>query len=134
MNNALLNYIAACPTAYHTVAHSAKLLQDAGYIHLPEGQAWDLQPGHNYYVTRNGSSLIAFRLPEGSFHGFQITAAHTDSPCFKIKENPELPGSHYVQLSTEGYGGMIPDSWMDRPLSVAGRATVRTEDGLVCAW
>ncbi|MBE6940260.1 MAG: M18 family aminopeptidase [Ruminococcaceae bacterium] len=130
MNQALFHYIAACPTAYHAVAYSAQLLQAAGYQHLPEGQLWDLQPGQGYYVTRNRSSLIAFRIPTGDLHSFQMTAAHTDSPCFKIKENPELPGSHYVQLSTEGYGGMIPDSWMDRPLSVAGRVTVRTPQGL----
>ena len=69
-------------------------------------------------------------MPEGDFSGFMMTAAHGDSPCFKIKENGTLADPHYVRLSTEKYGGMLFAPWMDRPLSVAGRVTVRTENGL----
>lgn len=130
MNRALIEYIAASPTAFHAVARTAKQLDEAGYTSLSEGTSWVLEPGKGYYVTRNGSSLIAFRIPNGDFSGFMMTASHCDSPCFKIKENAELADEHYVRLSTEKYGGMLCASWMDRPLSVAGRVTVRTEQGI----
>lgn len=130
MNQRLFDYIAASPTAYHAVAHTAAILRAKGYTELCEASAWELAPGGCYFVTRNGSSLIAFRMPEGDFSGFMMTAAHGDSPCFKIKENGTLADPHYVRLSTEKYGGMLFAPWMDRPLSVAGRVTVRTENGL----
>ena len=130
MNQALFSYIAACPTAFQAAAHTAALLEAEGYRPLRETEEWMLEPGGRYYVTRNGSSLIAFRLPKGRPVGFMMTAAHGDSPTFKIKENAELTGENETRLSVEGYGGMLCDSWMDRPLSVAGRAMVRTENGV----
>ena len=129
MNQKLFTYIAACPTAYHTAAHTAAILADAGYTALSEGDDWAIEPGRGYYVTRNGSSIIAFRVPTPDFRGFMMAAAHGDSPCFKIKENAELGGS-YIRLSTEKYGGMMCATWMDRPLSVAGRVMLRTERGI----
>ena len=130
MNQALFSYIAACPTAFQAAAHTAALLEAEGYRLLRETEEWTLEPGGRYYVMRNGSSLIAFRLPKGRPVGFMMTAAHGDSPTFKIKENAELTGENETRLSVEGYGGMLCASWMDRPLSVAGRAMVRTEDGV----
>ena len=130
MNQALFSYIAACPTAFQAAAHTAALMEAEGYRPLRETEEWMLEPGGRYYVTRNGSSLIAFRLPKGRPVGFMMTAAHGDSPTFKIKENAELTGENETRLSVEGYGGMLCASWMDRPLSVAGRAMVRTEDGV----
>ena len=130
MNQALFDYIAACPTAYHAVAHTAALLEQEGYTPLCEGKPWSLEAGAGYYVTRNGSSLIAFRMPREELTGFMMTAAHGDSPCFKIKENAELKDGHYLRLSVEKYGGMLCAGWLDRPLSVAGRVTLRTEAGL----
>ena len=130
MNQALFSYIAACPTAFQAAAHTAALLEAEGYRLLRETEEWTLEPGGRYYVMRNGSSLIAFRLPKGRPVGFMMTAAHGDSPTFKIKENAELAGEYETRLSVEGYGGMLCASWMDRPLSVAGRAMVRTEDGV----
>ena len=130
MNQALFSYIAACPTAFQTAAHTAALLEAEGYRPLRETEEWMLEPGGRYYVTRNGSSLIAFRLPKGRPVGFMMTAAHGDSPTFKIKENAELTGENETRLSVEGYGGMLCASWMDRPLSVAGRTMVRTENGV----
>ena len=130
MNQALFSYIAASPTAYGAVAHTASILEAEGYLPLSESQDWSLEAGRGYYVTRNGSSLIAFRMPEGDFSGFMMTAAHGDSPCFKIKENPELADGRYLRLSVERYGGMLCASWMDRPLAIAGRVTVRTPGGL----
>ena len=130
MNQALFSYIAACPTAFQAAAHTAALLEAEGYRLLRETEEWTLEPGGRYYVMRNGSSLIAFRLPKGRPVGFMMTAAHGDSPTFKIKENAELTGENETRLSVEGYGGMLCASWMDRPLSVAGRAMVRTENGV----
>ena len=130
MNQALFSYIAASPTAFQAVDHTAKLLELEGYRPLRETEEWTLEPGGRYYVTRNGSSLIAFRLPHGRPGGFMMTAAHSDSPTFKIKENAELAGESDTRLSVEGYGGMLCASWMDRPLSIAGRAMVRTENGI----
>ena len=130
MNQRLFDYIAASPTAYHAVSHTSTILRNAGYTELSEGAAWNLEKGKGYFVTRNGSSLIAFRIPNGDFNGFMMAAAHADSPCFKVKENGTLADPHYVRLATEKYGGMLCAPWMDRPLSIAGRITVRTENGI----
>ena len=125
----LLGFIKSSPTAYHTAATAASMLDRAGYTQLRENEKWELEAGKGYYVTRNGSSLISFRIPEGNFSGFMIGAAHGDSPCPRIKENAELVTDGYVRLSTERYGGMLLGPWFDRPLSVAGRLTAKTEDG-----
>ena len=126
MNQSLFDYIAACPTAYHAVDHTALILKEAGYTELPEHTEWNPEGGKGYFVTRNGSSLIAFRAPvTKDFSGFMMTAAHGDSPCFKIKENAEMTDGHHLRLSVEKYGGMLCSSWTDRPLSVAGRVIVR---------
>lgn len=130
MNDRLFDFIEACPTPFHAVAHTADMLKNAGFTELCERDSWEPEPGRGYYVTRNGSSLIAFRLPPDDFVGFMMTASHCDSPCFKIKENAELAGPGCLRLSTEGYGGMICSSWMDRPLSVAGRVMLRTDRGV----
>ncbi len=130
MNQELFDYIESCPTSFHTVGHTASLLREAGYEELFEGSDWSLCAGGRYYTTRNGSSLIAFRIPKNDYTGFLIAAAHGDSPLFRIKENGALINSDYIRLSTEKYGGMIFSSWLDRPLSVAGRVTVRTEKGI----
>lgn len=130
MNKKLFSYIQASPTPYHAVAHTGKLLDAAGYTALCEADAWELAPGKGYYVTRNGSSLIAFRTPETDFDGFMMAAAHCDSPCFKVKENGELKDGKNIRLSVEKYGGMLCATWLDRPLSLAGRLLVRREGGI----
>lgn len=131
MNQKLFDYIRACTTPYQAVAHTAELLWAQGYVPLCESGDWKLEEGGRYYVTRNGSSLIAFRLPRMDFNGFMMAAAHCDSPSFKIKEQEEVVSSSaYVQLSVEKYGGMLCSTWMDRPLSIAGRVMVRTERGV----
>lgn len=128
----MLSFIDGNPTAFHTVASIRELLLKEGFGELLESKAWDLEPGKGYFVCRNGSSIIAFRL--GSHlenYSFNVAAAHTDSPCFKVKENAELrTGQKYTRLNTEGYGGMICATWLDRPLSVAGRVLVK-EDGVI---
>lgn len=130
MNRELFDFIAACPTPFQAVAHISSLLDNAGYTRLCEGTAWDLTSGGKYYVVRNESSLIAFRLPRQDFTGFTLAAAHCDSPCLRIKENTELASAGYMKLSTEVYGGMLRSTWADRPLSAAGRVLVKTEKGI----
>jgi aspartyl aminopeptidase len=108
-------------------------LRENGYEELSESRAWDIVPGHGYYVCRNGSSIIAFWVGSDlSDYSFHIVASHTDSPAFKLKEKAELKVSgKYTKLNTEGYGGMICSTWLDRPLSIAGRVLVRGEDGTI---
>ena len=125
INKGLFDFIGASPTAFHSVANAAKMLEAAGFSELCESGEWQLSAGEGYYVTRNGSSLIAFRFPEGDFNGYMMTAAHGDSPAFRIKENALLDGKDYVRFSTEKYGGMLCAPWFDRPLSVAGRIIVK---------
>ena len=89
----LMTFIEKSPTAFHVVANFAEELTDAGFVRLNEKDRWQLYPGGKYYVTRNDSSIIAFRMPaQESFTNFQIAAAHSDSPSFKVKENPEISG------------------------------------------
>ena len=128
-NTTLLDFIAHCPTAYHTAATVCDALTAAGYARLAESDTWTLEAGKGYFVSRGASSVIAFRAPE-AFGGFVIAAAHGDSPAPKIKENADLKSEDYTELSVEPYGGMIFSTWFDRPLSVAGRVIVRTEGGI----
>lgn len=129
----MLQFLKACPTAFHAVARMGAELEAHGYQRLWENEKWSLELGGRYYVTRNDSSIIAFHMgTELSQYGFHIIASHSDSPTFKIKEQAELEiRRKYVQLNTEGYGGMLCSTWFDRPLSVAGRVIVREDDRLI---
>ena len=134
----LAQFIENCPSMFHTTAEISRRLRDAGFSYLPEGDAWNVQRGGSYFTTRNGSTVIAFKIGSelDSYH-FQITAAHGDSPTFKVKANAELSGpGEYTRLNTEVYGGAIDYTWFDKPLSVAGRALVsdwgRIESRLFC--
>ena len=126
---ALMDFLDASRSVYHTVAYISNILDQAGYTHLPEGDDWTLEDGGKYYITRNMSTVIAFRIPHGEPAGFLLSASHSDRPSFKIKENGELE-SKYIRLSTERYGGMLMAPWLDRPLSVAGRVMVETPTGV----
>ena len=129
--SAMLDFIQRSPSEYHVIDNISAVLNGAGYVMLPARERWKLAPGGKYYTLRGGSSLIAFRIPEsGEANGFRLAAAHSDSPTFRIKANAEKHSGVYLQLSTEPYGGMIMSSWLDRPLSVAGRVLVRTPEGL----
>lgn len=123
----MLEFIEKSPTAYQAVANLKEVFSGMGFWELKETDGWELEPGQGYYVTRNDSSLIAFRIPSGDApRGFHISAAHADSPAFKVKEAPEMAvEGAYVRLNTEKYGGMILSTWLDRPLSVAGRVVVK---------
>lgn len=124
-----MDFLDAAHSEYHAVAALETELKNAGYTCLSEGKKWELVPGGKYYMTRGGSAVIAFRIPAEDPVGFMITASHSDRPTFKIKENGELVGA-YTRIATEKYGGMLIAPWLDRPLSVAGRATVETEEGV----
>lgn len=131
MIHQLFDFIACSPTASHTAATVRAMLVQAGFTELLETESWDLQPGGKYFTTRGMSALIAFQVPKKDFRAFSVVAPHGDSPCFKVKESPALPvEGQYTKLNTEVYGGMQLALWTDRPLSVAGRLAVATEDGV----
>lgn len=130
--NELLEFINKTPTQYHAAENIKTLLLKNSYTPLYESEQWDIKSGGKYFVTRGSSSLIAFEVPTAAPScGFMICASHSDSPCFKIKPNPEmLINGEYIKLNTEKYGGMIYSSWLDRPLSVAGRVYVKKDNKL----
>ena len=128
----LLDFLEKSPTCFHVVANIRERLLAEGYTELFEGQKWELKQGKGYFAARNESSVIAFRMPKKRATGFMIAASHSDSPSFKIKENPEITSEGaYTRLNVEKYGGMLMHPWFDRPLSAAGRVIVREKDGVI---
>ena len=122
----LFQFIENSPSCFHAIETIRKKLNAEGFIELVEGRSWQIEKGKKYYVTRNLSSIIAFKIPENDLKNFHIVASHSDSPTFKIKENAEIEvNNKYVKLNTEKYGGMICSTWFDRPLSIAGRILVK---------
>lgn len=123
---ALLAYIDASPTPFHAVSEAARRLEERGFRRLREEEAWKLAPGAKHYVTRNGSSLVAFVVGAGdpASHGFRLVGAHTDSPNLRLKPNAEHTREGYRQLGVEVYGGVLLHTWLDRDLSLAGRVVV----------
>ena len=126
---ALMEFLDGAHSVFHAVAGIEKVLQENGYTCLQEQSKWDLIPGGKYYMTRGGSAVIAFAVPEGECRGFLMSASHADRPTFKVKENGEQVGT-YTRLLVERYGGMLMAPWFDRPLSIAGRVLVETENGV----
>ena len=125
----LKNFLDGAVSTYHAVAALTEELKKAGYAPISEADSWNLIPGGKYFLTRNGTALMAFRVPQKAPKGFLLTASHSDRPGFKIKENPELKNA-YIRLAVERYGGMLMSTWLDRPLSVAGRVLVETANGV----
>ncbi len=128
----LVEFIRRSPSMFHSVATARAYLDEAGFVCLREGDAWQVAPGGSYYAVRNNSSLVAFKVGANlaDYH-FQIAAAHTDSPTFKLKSVPELEGPvDYLRLNVEVYGGPIDSTWLDRPLGLAGRVFVQTPAGI----
>ena len=123
----LIDFLNASHSVYHAVENVIHELD--GYECLREGENWNLKPGGKYYVTRGRSSVIAFRVPEAAPKGFLMSASHADRPTFKLKDHNHMQGE-YTRLAVERYGGIILNSWLDRPLSVAGRVLVETEQGV----
>ena len=126
------DFIKASPTPFHAIAQISRILCEHVFEKLREEQKWEIQPGKKYYVVRNGSSMIAFQTgTDLKDYRFHVTASHSDSPTFKMKENAELyVKNKYTRLNTEGYGGMLCATWFDRPLSIAGRAIVKNRNYL----
>lgn len=124
----LFEFIKKSPSAYHAVNTVKEMLDSNGYTELYEAERWKLTVGGKYYVIRNGTSIIAFRTVKDA-RGFMMCASHSDSPSFRVKVTPEATGA-YTRLEVEKYGGMIYYTWLDRPLSVAGRVLVKTAGGV----
>jgi aspartyl aminopeptidase len=132
-NQGLLKFLRSAPTAFHATAQMKRKLVDAGFIALRESDVWHLEPGKSYVITRNDSSLIAFVYGHSSLaeHGIRMLGAHTDSPCLKVKPNPELNRRGYHQLGVEVYGGALLAPWFDRDLSIAGRVTYQNQQNIL---
>ena len=125
----LLEFIKKSPDCFHAVRTMGDMLLREGFTELKENEKWQIVPGGKYFASRNGSSLTAFTIPEADIKGMRIIASHSDSPTFKIKENPEMESEgHYIKLNVERYGGMLCAPWFDRPLSVSGRVIIKDED------
>ncbi len=127
----LITFLGKCPSCFHVAYSIREILLEEGFTELYETDRWKLVPGGRYFVMRNHSSVISFKIPETPMRstGFLITASHADSPSLKIKENPEMKtGEYFIKLNVERYGGMLMAPWFDRPLSAAGRAVVRNKD------
>ena len=126
---ALRAFLDSAHSFYHTTANVSRMLTEAGYTRLVESDEWNLSAGGKYFIDRGGSSILAFRIPHGQPLGYMMSATHCDHPTFRIKINGDLIGT-YTRVATEKYGGLIVAPWLDRPLSIAGRAMVETERGL----
>lgn len=127
----IINDLSLSHSCFHVIANLENKLLEQGFAELKEGLSWKLETGKGYFVKRNDSSLIAFRLPEGNDSlSFHITATHSDSPTFKIKPNPITVSGGLMMLQTEPYGGGIYHTWMDRPLSFAGRLLYSDQYGI----
>ena len=124
----LMNFLDSSVTMFHAINECEKVLKDSGYIYLPENEKWNIRAG-KYYTKRNSSSLIVFDIANGDYH-FQISAAHSDSPTFKLKDRPIIESNGYLKLNVEAYGGMIDATWLDKPLTLAGRVMVDTGCGI----
>ncbi len=131
----MLDFIQNSPSMFHTVATIRDYLDAEGFEYLPEQSKWRVTAGGSYYTVRNGSSIVAFKVGgnvSDNYH-FQMAAAHSDSPTYKVKAVPELDGpAGYLRLNVEAYGGMIDNTWLDKPLGVAGRVLV-SEDGKIAS-
>ncbi|SFN08047.1 M18 family aminopeptidase [Marinobacter pelagius] len=132
-NKDLIEFLNSSPTPWHAVSTMKSRLDAAGFQQLDERDDWSLDRNRGYYVIRNGSSIVAFRTgnKDVSTSGIRMVGAHTDSPCLKVKPNPELRRKGYFQLGVEVYGGVLLNPWFDRDLSLAGRVTLLDEAGEV---
>ena len=128
----LLDYLYQSPTPFHATANAAAQLAAAGFKELYEGDAWDVVPGDKYFLRKNSSSFAAFIVGTADIaaHGIRAIAAHTDSPFFAIKPNPQMSKNGHIKLNTSPYGGIIMHTWFDRPLSLAGRVLLKTKNFL----
>ena len=126
----VVEFIDDSPSAYHVIKNCSVILKENGFKKLKQQEKWELKKGGKYYLKRSDSNIIAFTIGKdiNLKRGFKIFGSHTDSPGFRIKPNPEMVTENLVRLNTEVYGGPILSTWFDRPLSIAGRLIVKSED------
>ena len=134
-NEQLLAFIEASPSPFHATEQMAGVLAGNGFVELKESESWNISPGSKCFVTRNDSSIVAFSLGPGALSetGMHMVGAHTDSPCLRVKPNPELIKEKYLQLGVEVYGGALLNPWFDRDLSLAGRVSYLNKQDEVCS-
>ena len=130
LTHKLLDFIDASPTMFHATASCIERLESASFSFLNPSKPWDLKVGGKYYTTINDSAIIAFCINSTNVEeeGFKIIGTHDDVPGFRIKPNAQMQTENYIKLNTEGYGGAILSTWYDRPLSIAGRVALKSED------
>ena len=126
----VIEFIDESPSAYHVVKNCSDILEENGFERVMHREKWELKKGGKYFLKKSSSTIIAITIGENFDvrKGFKIFGAHTDSPCFRIKPNPEMVTENMVRLNTEVYGAPILSTWFDRPLSIAGRVIVKGED------
>jgi aspartyl aminopeptidase len=126
----LIKYIKSATSPYQVVEEGIKILEAAGFQELKLSNPWELQAGGLYYMPVYGTTLFAFTVGEEFKAGqsLRIAAGHTDHPGFRVKPKAEIMAGEYYKLNTEVYGGPILSTWMDRPLSLAGRVALKSED------
>ena len=129
----LIDFLYKSPTAYHAASSVKDMLDNEGFEEIFEKDAWKFKKGGKYYLVKNNSAVIAFKVGNGEIEkdGFRLIGAHTDAPGFRIKPNAEMKTEdHYVRLNTEVYGGPILYTWFDRPLGIAGRVILKGKSAL----
>ena len=126
----VIEFIDECPSTYHVAKNCSEILEENGFERLIPQEKWHLKKGGKYYVKKSNSTVVAFTLgTDINFKkGFKIFGSHTDSPGFRIKPNPEMVTENILRLNTEVYGGPILSTWFDRPLSIAGRVVVKSDN------
>ena len=131
INKLLLDLFNNSYNEYFAISNIKKLLDENGFICLLENEKYEISLGKSYYILRDGSSIIAFKVPEKLDElYFKIVASHSDSPVLKIKENPTVIENGYNKLKVEKYGGMIVSSWLDKPLGIAGRVCYKNGNAI----
>ncbi|MFP4698177.1 MAG: M18 family aminopeptidase [Eubacteriales bacterium] len=125
-----MQFINESTSPFHAVMEVKKRLDNVGFIELKSDKDWDVRRGNRYYLSPYPSSLFVFDIPKeiNLNNGFRIISAHTDQPCFRIKPSTEMREEGYLKINTEVYGGPILNTWLDRPLSIAGKVALRNED------
>lgn len=125
-----MNFLDSSRLNMSAVENLKKELETAGFKEINENEKWNLEDGGKYFITKNESSIMAFRLGHDIKKGFSLVGSHSDSPCFRIKQNPTMNRASAVCLNTEVYGGPLLSTWFDRPLTVEGKVTVKGESAL----
>ncbi len=128
----MVEFLNGCHSVFHATSLLASQLEEKGYQRLYENQKWELKSNHDYYVTRNDTSIIAFQIPDiKKVKSVNIAASHSDSPTFKIKPVADFKDPNYGRLNVEVYGGALLSTWLDRPLSIAGRVIVNRDGAMI---